>query len=87
MPALPTIVYDTAARYGGEEFALIAPGLASAHAVAAAERIRAAIAGNGCGVTASIGVATYPRDADRPEALVEAADTALDAAKHGGRDR
>jgi len=79
--------YDVAARYGGEEFALIAPGLAAADATAAAERIRAAIAGNGCGVTASVGVATYPADAADPDALVAAADAALYQSKHAGRNR
>jgi two-component system cell cycle response regulator len=79
--------YDTAARYGGEEFALIAPGLSAEHAPEIAERIRHAIASNGCGITASIGVATYPRDADGPDALVAAADAALYRSKHEGRDR
>jgi diguanylate cyclase (GGDEF)-like protein len=79
--------YDTAARYGGEEFALIAPGLTAADAAGAAERIRAAIAGNGCEVTASVGVATFPRDASGAEALIGAADQALYRSKHDGRDR
>jgi diguanylate cyclase (GGDEF)-like protein len=79
--------YDVAARYGGEEFALIAPGLSHEHAVDAGERIRAAIAANGCDVTASIGVATFPHDADGADALVAAADAALYASKHGGRNR
>ena len=79
--------YDTAARYGGEEFALIAPGLTAADAAGAAERIRAAIAGNGCDVTASVGVATFPRDAGDAEALIAAADQALYRSKHAGRDR
>ena len=79
-------VYDTAARYGGEEFALIAPGLSAHDAVATAERIRGAIADNGCGVTASVGVATYPRDADGAEAVVAAADRALYQSKHAGRN-
>jgi diguanylate cyclase (GGDEF)-like protein len=79
-------VYDTAARYGGEEFALIAPGLSARDALATAERIRGAIADNGCGVTASVGVATYPRDADGAEAVVGAADRALYQSKHAGRN-
>jgi diguanylate cyclase (GGDEF)-like protein len=79
--------YDTVARYGGEEFALIAPGLSARDAQTLAERIRAAIAGNGCDVTASIGVATYPGDAADGEALIAAADKALYHSKHAGRDR
>ena len=80
-------VYDTAARYGGEEFALIAPGLSARDAVVTAERIRAAIAANGCDVTASVGVATFPRDADGADALVARADTALYGSKHAGRNK
>ena len=38
-------------------------------------------------MTCSIGVATYPQDADQPEALVAAADQALFAAKRRGRNR
>jgi diguanylate cyclase (GGDEF)-like protein len=80
-------VYDIAARYGGEEFALIAPGLSARDATVIAERLREAIAENGCGVTASVGVATYPRDASGADALVAAADEALYQSKHDGRNR
>jgi diguanylate cyclase (GGDEF)-like protein len=79
--------YDVAARYGGEEFALIAPGLSHADALHAGERIRRAIAENGCEVTASVGVATFPTDAGGPDALVAAADEALYRSKHDGRNR
>jgi diguanylate cyclase (GGDEF)-like protein len=79
--------YDIAARYGGEELALIAPGLGADDAAALGERIRAAIAANGCGVTASVGVATYPGDARGDDALVAAADAALYRSKHAGRNR
>jgi diguanylate cyclase (GGDEF)-like protein len=84
------------ARYGGEEFAVILPGADVPTAAAIAERLRAAIearafehryaeAGE---VTISIGVAAVrggkPADA---EGLVTDADSALYAAKHGGRNR
>ena len=72
---------------GGREFALIAPGLTAEDAPSTAERIRAAIADNGCDVTASIGVATYPSDARDAETLIAAADQALYRSKHEGRDR
>jgi diguanylate cyclase (GGDEF)-like protein len=79
--------YDIAARYGGEEFCLVMPGLKPEDAPAIAERVREAIATNGCDVTASLGIATYPRDAQSADALVAAADTALYRSKHGGRNR
>jgi two-component system, cell cycle response regulator len=79
--------YDTAARYGGEEFCLVLPGLKPEDAPAIAERVREAIATNGCDVTASLGLASYPQDAESADSLVAAADTALYASKHGGRNR
>jgi two-component system cell cycle response regulator len=80
-------VYDTVARYGGEEFALIAPGLTAADAEATGERIRAAIESNGAGVTASVGVATFPDQADGGESLIAAADAAMYRSKGDGRNR
>jgi hypothetical protein len=79
--------YDTAARYGGEEFALVLPGLAPEDAMVIGERVREAIATNGCDVTASLGLATFPDDAGTSDALVAAADSALYESKHGGRNR
>ncbi|SMH60581.1 diguanylate cyclase domain-containing protein [Azospirillum agricola] len=90
---------DLAARYGGEEMAVILPDTDEAGAVELAERLRSAIQGldlehahnppSGV-VTVSIGVAaTVPPDGDRlePATLVAAADGALYAAKHAGRNR
>jgi diguanylate cyclase (GGDEF)-like protein len=83
------------ARYGGEEFALLLPGLDLTRAAALAEEARKSIedlminhAESPSGlVTISVGVEALVPDRDRPAAeLVEAADTALYAAKRGGRN-
>jgi diguanylate cyclase (GGDEF)-like protein len=83
------------ARYGGEEFALLLPGLELGRAAALAEEARKAIedlminhAESPSGlVTISIGVEALVPDKGRPAAeLVEAADTALYAAKRRGRN-
>jgi diguanylate cyclase (GGDEF)-like protein len=80
---------DTAARYGGEELALVLPAADLPAAVAAAERVRATIAEitSPARVTASIGVAVYPDCAAGVPELIAAADHALYAAKHGGRNQ
>jgi diguanylate cyclase (GGDEF)-like protein len=86
---------DRIARYGGEEFAIILPETATAGALATAERIREILATRPIPVngerevtlTVSIGVGTYPDDADTEERLVGAADQALYVAKNGGRNR
>lgn len=84
---------DVAGRWGGEEFVVILPETEVADAVIAAQRIREAVAahlfsiGGGARLTCSIGVATYPFDAGSPEALIEAADRAMYAAKRLGRNQ
>ena len=88
---------DLAARYGGEEFAAILPDTTLEQARGLAEAIRAHIAALGMPaapgaahgqVTVSIGVAGADRTRHAtPAALIAAADTALYAAKHGGRNR
>ena len=88
---------DVAARYGGEEFAAILPDTTAEQARVVANTIREHVASLGLAhapaaarpfVTLSIGVATYDKDRlNDASALVEAADKALYAAKHGGRDK
>ena len=85
---------DTVGRFGGEEFCLLCEETDTAGALLLAERMREEIesarfsteAGL-LSVTCSVGIATYPRDAVDEEGLFEAADRALYAAKHSGRNR
>jgi diguanylate cyclase (GGDEF)-like protein len=88
---------DLPARYGGEEFALLLPHTGKAGAVILAERIRdaaqsaatrSAAAGEPIsGYTLSLGVATFPSDAQSPQQLMLAADNAELAAKRSGKNR
>jgi diguanylate cyclase (GGDEF)-like protein len=70
---------DTAARYGGDEFAIVLPETGAEAANQVAQRIRDSIANDGMEplISVSIGVAVYPRDGERIEALFRAADTAM----------
>jgi diguanylate cyclase (GGDEF)-like protein len=84
-----------AGRYGGEEFCLLLPNTDSARALEIGEQVRSVIeslAMPHCTsshqiVTVSVGVAcTRPNDTQGPGDLIEAADAALYAAKHRGRN-
>lgn len=87
---------DLVARFGGEEFAVILPNTNIGEALAVAENIRKAIAsrevvkrptGEHLGrVTLSVGVAQC-HAGEPAQALIEAADTCLYAAKNTGRNR
>jgi diguanylate cyclase (GGDEF)-like protein len=95
---LAGIAADTmgfAGRYGGEEFCLLLPNTSAAGALDVGEIVRAAVQNLGLPhatsshqtVTVSVGVAcTLPTDSQRPGDLIEAADAALYAAKHRGRN-
>ena len=81
---------DCCARYGGEEFVIVLPNTAIADALDTAEHIRARVAAkkfNGRKITLSIGVASFPEDADDAESIIAVADEALYQAKREGRDR
>ena len=82
---------DVVGRYGGEEFCAVLPGAGHADAVAAAERIRAAVAAEpiaGIAVTVSAGVASCLHPRQRTvEAVIGRADAALYTAKALGRNR
>jgi len=83
---------DFLARYGGEEFVLIAM---SRNVFDLGERVRQSVensvfrlpGGQSLRVTCSFGCAVYPDDATDGAGLITAADNALYAAKHGGRNR
>jgi diguanylate cyclase (GGDEF)-like protein len=80
---------DIAARIGGEQFGAILPETNSEGAARFAERLRAEFAGvEGlpAPVTASYGIASYPRAATA-EALLSSADASLRQAKRAGKDR
>lgn len=95
---LAGIAADTmgfAGRYGGEEFCLLLPNTGPVKALEIGETVRAAIqtlamphvTSSHQIVTVSVGVAvTLPNENQRPGDLIEAADAALYAAKHRGRN-
>jgi diguanylate cyclase (GGDEF)-like protein/PAS domain S-box-containing protein len=76
-------VIDTAARLGGDEFALVLPetGRSGAHDVARRIQHRLAHDGREPVVALSVGLAVYPRDGDRLDTLLAAADVAMYAMK------
>lgn len=96
--ALARIANETmgfAARYGGEEFCLLLPNIDRPRALEIGEALRQRIedmliphlTSDFGRVTVSVGVSlAVPQSDQRPEELVEAADAALYAAKHRGRN-
>ena len=87
---------DVPCRYGGEEFAVILMDTGKQMAMAVAEEIRCRIEATPFEgqesqpegtLTVSVGVATFPENADSFASLIQAADVALYEAKRGGRNR
>jgi diguanylate cyclase (GGDEF)-like protein/PAS domain S-box-containing protein len=84
---------DTVARLGGDEFGVILSDFAKADDMAVvAKKVIEALAkpfdldGYEAYVTASVGIACFPRDSENPEALIKNADAAMFRAKLVGRN-
>ncbi|WP_184804791.1 sensor domain-containing diguanylate cyclase [Rhizobium leucaenae] len=85
---------DPFGRLGGEEFAILLPNVDSDAALAAAQRLRAAISSQSIvtnntpiNVTASIGVSSLSAAGENIETLLAQADAAMYKAKQTGRNR
>lgn len=88
---------DLVARFGGDEFVVLISRLEAQHAehvaLLVAESILEAlikpfeVAGSRLNMPASIGVAMFPHDGADAGSLLKNADTAMYAAKQGGRNR
>ena len=86
---------DYVCRYGGEEMTIILPNTAAEDALFNANRICKAVAENPfhltpvdkVNVTISLGVATFPDNAQSPQDLIEWADKGLYYAKEHGRNQ
>ena len=70
---------DTPARFGGDEFALVLPETGQVPANSVARRICDSLANDGRKpkLSVSIGVAIYPKDGEKVDSLLGAADAAL----------
>ena len=84
--------WDSAARVGGEEFAILAPDTDEHGAYIVAERLRTAVESEFADadlgpLTVSFGIVSFPVHGQTAEALLQAGDQALYAAKRLGRNR
>ncbi|MGB5606147.1 MAG: GGDEF domain-containing protein [Gammaproteobacteria bacterium] len=85
---------DVLARLGGDEFIILLGQSGAGAAQTIAERIRVAIAntsfdvlGECISTTASVGIASFPRDVANVEEVIDKADMALYKSKQGGRNK
>jgi len=87
---------DLVARYGGDEFVIILKNAAKNEACRIAEEIRSQLEKNlfmvphskrVCKITASLGVATFPEDAESAKQLIDSADRALYRIKRSSQNR
>jgi diguanylate cyclase (GGDEF)-like protein len=83
------------ARYGGEEFSVFLPKMSKEQALQVAnrmrqsveEKVRGAVHGSGKPVTVSIGLASFPDDAQSDLELIRRSDQRLYQAKKQGKNR
>jgi diguanylate cyclase (GGDEF)-like protein len=86
---------DILIKYGGDEYIILLPGMSKTQAVKHSENILRAIRestylkseAEPARVTASIGIAVYPEDADAKKELLILADNALFTVKSSSKDR
>lgn len=85
---------DVVARFGGEEFCVLCEETDTEGAYLLADRVRLELEATtfetdlgALRITASLGLATYPQHASDKQGLFAAADRALYAAKHNGRNQ
>ncbi|MBI5644339.1 MAG: sensor domain-containing diguanylate cyclase [Deltaproteobacteria bacterium] len=85
---------DMACRYGGDEFIVLMPGTTKRNAAMVAEKLRSSmkettfLADDGINIhlTASFGVASYPRDARDKDDLIHLSDTAMYKVKNSTKN-
>jgi diguanylate cyclase (GGDEF)-like protein len=88
--------HDLVARYGGEEFAVILPETMEEEAIKVGERIVTTIreyqfnlieGSPAESLSVTVGLASFPKDAEEVEQLVENSDQALYKGKNGGKNQ
>lgn len=88
-------VTDLVARYGGDEFIMLLPETEPAYAHMVAERIRTTLEsspmpldkGRSLKLTMSLGIASYPKDAETIQDVMLMSDKALYESKRAGKNR
>ena len=83
---------DLVARLGGDEFVVLVDEIQAEEAAVVARHVVSAalkpvsIGGQDCRVTASVGIASYPADAEDAQSLMKNADMAMYLAKEEGKN-